>query len=61
MKNDEEIVYQLTVADIREPAEEYLERRLTKKELSLIGNSVGDYLDTFQAVVLAIGEHIDAK
>ena len=62
MKNvcEKEIVYSINVDDIQEVADQVLERRLTKKELSLIQKSVGDYIDWFQAIELAIQEHIKA-
>ncbi len=60
MKNvcDKEIIYAINVDDLQEVADQVLERRLTKKELSLVQNSVGDYIDWFQAIELAIHEHI---
>ena len=60
MKNkcDEEIVYAINVDDLQEVADQVLERPLTKKELSLVQKSVGDYIDWFQAIELAINEHI---
>ena len=61
MKNDEEIFYQLSVVDIQEVATELLERRLTKKEVVLVRDSVGDYIDWFQAIEYAINKHIDVK
>lgn len=62
MKNvcEKEIVYSINVDDLQEVADQVLERRLTKKELSLVQKSVGDYIDWFQAIELAIQEHIKA-
>jgi hypothetical protein len=61
MKNelDEEIVYSINVNDLQEVADQVLERRLTKKELALVRESVGDYVDWFQAIESAIHKHIN--
>jgi len=60
MKNhtDEEIVYSINVADIQDVANQVLERRLTKKELPLVKESVGDYVDWFQSIESAIYKHV---
>jgi hypothetical protein len=60
MKNkcDEAIVYSINVDDLQEVADQVLERPLTKKELTLVQKSVGDYIDWFQAIEFAIQEHI---
>ena len=59
MKNDgnDRIVYSINVDDIQEVACQVLERDLTKEELILVENSVGDYLDWFQAIENSILEH----
>ena len=42
-KNAEEIVYSINVSDIQEVSQEVLERRLTKKEIASVQESVGDF------------------
>lgn len=59
MKNPERIVYSLSVEDLQNVAQDVLERDLTEKEISLIEDSVGDYIDWFQAIENAINKHID--
>ncbi len=54
----EEIVYSINVSDLQEVSSEVLERRLTKREIVLVGNSVGNYLDWSQAIEHAIYENI---
>ncbi len=65
MKNDsnERIVYSINVADIQEVANQVLERDLTKEEVTLVEDSIGDYLDWFQAIENSINEYVkeDAK
>ena len=60
MKNDsnDRIVYSINVGDIQEVAQQVLERDLTKKEIVLVEESAGDYLDWFQAIENAICKHI---
>ena len=57
-KRGEEIVYSINVNDLQEVCSEVLERGLTKKEIALVGNSVGNYLDWFQAIEHAIHENV---
>ena len=60
MKNDsnDRIVYSINVSDIQEVANQVLERDLTKKEISLIEDSIADHIDWFQAIEDAICKHI---
>jgi hypothetical protein len=55
---DEEIVYSINVNDLQEVSGEVLERRLTKREIALVGSSVGNYLDWSQAIEHAIHENV---
>ena len=57
-KRGEEIIYSINVNDLQEVSSEVLERGLTKKEITLVGNSVGNYLDWFQAIEHAIHENV---
>ena len=58
MKNSERIVYSLNIEDIQEVAQQVLDRDLTKKEIALVEKSIGDYINWFDAIELAIGKHI---
>jgi hypothetical protein len=53
-----EIFYSMNVEDIHEVSEEVLNRRLTEKEIALVKESVGEYIDWFQAIENAIKQHI---
>jgi hypothetical protein len=55
----EKTVYEISVEDLQRVAKEILERPLTEEEIMLVGNSVGDYIDWFQAIENAIRDHID--
>ncbi len=63
MKSDsnDRIIYSINVGDIQEVASQLLECSLTKEELVLVENSVGDYIDWFQAIENSIREHIIVK
>ena len=58
MKDSERIVYSINVEDIQTVAKEVLERKLTKKEISLVEDSIGDYINWFDAIEFAINKHI---
>ena len=55
----DKIIYQLGVEDIQEVANEVLERNLTQKEVTVVRESVGDYIDWFQAIENAIHKNIE--
>lgn len=57
-ENNDNIIYSINIDDIQEVANQVLERDLTDQEIALIQNSVGDYVDWFQAIENAINEHI---
>jgi hypothetical protein len=61
MKNDnsKDIVYEISVRDLQDVSREILERPLTKNEVALVSESVGDYIDWFQAIEHAIHAHVD--
>jgi len=54
------VVYSLNVVDLQNVAKQKLNRHLTKKELLVVQENVGDYIDWFQAIDNAISDHINA-
>ena len=52
--NHGKTVYEISVTDLQHVATELLERELTDEEVIAVGNSVGDYIDWFQAIENAI-------
>ena len=60
MKSDEGdgIVYSINVGDIQEVANQVLERVLTNEEVVLVRDSIGDYIDWFQAIENSIYKHV---
>lgn len=55
---NERIVYSINVADIQEVANDFLERDLTEEEVVLVEDSLGDYIDWFQAIENSILKHV---
>jgi hypothetical protein len=47
-------VYEISVDDLQRVAKEVLARQLTDDEITAVGNSLGDYIDWFQAIENAI-------
>ena len=50
----EKIIYYINVEDIQTVAEEKLGRELNEKELKLVDDKLGNYIDWFEAISLAI-------
>jgi hypothetical protein len=55
---NKKIIYSINVTDIQEVAQEVLDRKLNKEEIMKIKESIGDYLDWFQAIENSIHKHI---
>lgn len=53
-------LYYLTVSDIQNVAQQELERTLTKAEIKLIEDNIGDYIKWYEAIALTISSHIKA-
>jgi len=54
----EKIVYQLTVEDLQNVANDELNRDLTEEEITLLENKIGDYIDWYEIICSAISNHI---
>jgi hypothetical protein len=52
----EKIIYSINIEDIQNVAEQELERKLTAKELRLVEDKVGDYINWYEAILNAINE-----
>ncbi|MDR2154439.1 MAG: hypothetical protein LBE78_05360 [Burkholderiaceae bacterium] len=53
---DDEILYSLDVSDIRSVAEQEGFRELGDDEIRRVGDRMGDYLNWYEAIILAIKE-----
>lgn len=58
MKKSDRIIYSLNVEDIQNVARQTLGRELTEKEILLVEEAIGDHIDWFDAIELAINKHI---
>lgn len=56
MINPEKIIYSINIEDVQNVAEQEFERKLTAKELRLVEDKVGDYINWYEAVLNAINE-----
>ena len=55
---DKKIIYQLNVKDAQKVSSRILKRQLTTNEIDLIRDSVGEFVDWFQAIEFAIRKHV---
>jgi len=61
MDSQDKILYSLCVRDFQDVAEEVIGRRLTRKELALAQETVGDYIDWRGAIEYAIYKLMRSK
>ena len=53
------IIYSLNVEDVQNVASEELGRSLSDKELRIVEDRIGDHIDWFEAIALAISAYIE--
>jgi hypothetical protein len=58
MIDTSKIIYSINIEDVRNVAEEEHGRKLTKKELKIIEDKIGDYIDWYDAIDAAIQNEI---
>lgn len=56
--NTSKIIYSINIEDVQNVAEEELGRKLSKKELEIIEDKLGDYIDWYSAIDIAIQSEI---
>lgn len=56
--NISKIIYSINVEDVQNVAEEKLGRKLTNKELKIIEDKIGDYIDWHSAIDMAIQNEV---
>ncbi len=57
--NPSKIIYSINIEDVQNVAEQELRRTLTEKELKVIQNKIGDYIDWYEAINIAITSNIE--
>jgi hypothetical protein len=55
----DKIIYQLTVEDLQNVANDELSRNLTEEEIRLLENKMGDYIDWYEIISFVISNHIE--
>ncbi|MDP3296234.1 MAG: hypothetical protein Q8N09_01360 [Thermodesulfovibrionia bacterium] len=56
--NTSKIIYSINLEDVQNVAEEELGRKFTKKELQVIEDKIGDYIDWYSAIDMAMQNEI---
>lgn len=59
MKEIGRTIYQLTVEDLQNVANDELIRDLTEEEIKILEEKISDYIDWYQIISLAISNHIE--
>ena len=56
--NTSKIIYSINIEDVQNVAEQEIGRKLMKKELKIIEDKIGDYIDWHSAIDMAIQNEI---
>ena len=59
--NIDKVIYQLTIEDLQNVANEELERVLTESEIKILEEKIGDYIDWYGAIQNAISDTVKFK
>jgi hypothetical protein len=57
-KNIDKVIYQLTIEDLQNVANDVLDRELSEKEIKLLENKIGDYIHWYDLIHSAIIQNI---
>ena len=52
------IIYSINIEDVQNVAEEELGRKLSERELEIVKDKIGDYIDWYSAIDLTIRNEI---
>ncbi|RKY52048.1 MAG: hypothetical protein DRP89_08275 [Candidatus Neomarinimicrobiota bacterium] len=58
MNDNNKIIYSINIEDVQNVAKQELHRLLTDKELKLVEDKIGDYINWYDAVAILIGNII---
>lgn len=61
MIDTSKVIYSLNIEDVQNVAEEELGRRASKKELKIIEDKVGDYIDWHEAIRLSLNDAVSSQ
>ncbi len=58
MNDNNKIIYSINIEDVQNVAKQELHRLLTDKELKLVEDKIGDYMNWYDVVAILIGNII---
>lgn len=58
MMDTSRTIYSINIEDVQNVAEEELGRRLSKRELEIVEDKIGDYIDWYSTIDLTIQNEI---
>lgn len=61
MIDTSKIIYSLNIEDVQNVATEELGRELNKKELKIIENKIGDYINWYESINMVITNNLKTK
>lgn len=61
MVDTSKVIYSINIEDVQTVAEEKLGRKLNRKELKIVEDKIGDYIDWYEAITLALNEAINIQ
>ena len=56
--NNNKIIYSINIEDVQNVAEQELDTELTDKELKLVEDKIGNYINWYDAIAILIGNII---
>ncbi len=60
MIDNSKIIYSINIEDVQNVAQQELGRELKEKELKVIENKIGDYIDWYEIINMIIANNIPA-
>ena len=61
MMKPSKIIYSLNIEDVQNVAEEELGRQASKRELKIVEDKVGDYIDWHEAISLSLNDAVKSQ
>ena len=61
MMKPSKIIYSLNIEDVQNVAEEELGRQASKRELKIVEDKVGDYIDWHEAISLSLNDAVSSQ
>ncbi len=55
------VIYSINIEDVQNVAEEHLGREASKKELKIVEDKLGNYIDWYEAITFALNDAVNLK